>query len=319
MTSPHDPSDDQYRHPEDRPDFPSYPSTPHPQDNLGQSPYPYQGYAGYSAGYGADHGAGYGQPQQGTGRVSPVEAVSWAFRTVFRNWQIWLLGALVAGVLTVALSLIIDLAFGGASGGLAYQDGLAYQGTRLLFMILAQALGIVIYAGALRQVDRAKITWGDFTRDINFGPAFGVAIVIQIASGLLLAAVLLFFFIGGNDIVVSQMASQDELLAALSSLFAALGIVLLLALLVAPLTMFMVWFALDRRTGFAGAFGAGFRAGARNYLPLLLFNLVAGLASTILAVMTFGVALIVLVPALLLAQAHMFRQAAEGPLPAQNI
>lgn len=77
----------------------------------------------------------------------------------------------------------------------------------------------------------------------------------------------------------------------------------------------MVWFVIDRKATFSGGIVAGFRAGLRNYGRLLAFNLVAGVVVGFAAVLTLGLALIVLGPVLLLAQAMLYRQAAGGPLP----
>lgn len=322
MTTPNDPHDDRFDHPENRPDnqypsYPSYPSTPHPEDapGYGEQPYqPYQGYQGY-AGYRESAPHGGGQPT-GDGKVRPMEAVSWAFGQTFRNWQVWILGALALGVAVFALSIGMDVAFGGPSADLAYQAGFGYQAAQAVMGLILGVLSIFIYHGALRQVDKEKMGFGDFTGNVNFWSAFGVFVVIQVISGIILSLVIGPILMGGNEIANMQMATQDEALATLSRLFAGLMIVLFLALLVAPLTMFMVWFAVDRRAGFGGAFGAGLRAGARNYLPLLLFTFVSGVAAMVLAMVTFGLAMIVIGPALLLAQAHLYRQAAQGPLPA---
>lgn len=338
MTTPNDPHDDQPQRPENEPgnqpgdhshpSYPSYPSTPHPEDGPGYgSPQGNQGYPGYPGYQGNPDYAGYqaygqpgqqpGQQAQGDGRVRPMEAVGWAFRAVFRNWPIWIIGSLALGVAVFVVSLLIDAAFGGLSGDLSYQTGLGYQLSQVAMMLAATAVGVFIYHGALRQVDKVKVGLGDFTDNVNFGPAFGVALVIQLASAAAVAVFVTPLLMAGDDIANSQMATQDEALAFLSQVFAGLGIFMLVALLLSPLTMFMVWFAVDRRTGFAGAFGAGIRAGLRNYGPLLLFNFVAGLVILILAVVTFGLAVIVLAPAMVLAQAHMFRQAAPGPLPVE--
>lgn len=326
MTTPPYPSENQPEHPENQGyqdnQYPSYPATPHPEDAPGYGQQGYQGYQGYQAypGYGGHDAYGtpgeHGALRQGDGKVRPMEAVGWAFRTVFRNPLIWILGALLIGVASVALSMSVDFAFGGLPGSTDYQMSVGYQIIQLLMVILVQALGIFIYHGALKQVEQRKIGLGDFFGNVNFWPAFGVAMVIQVLAGVLFTAVLVPLILGGNDIANMEMASQDEAMAFLAKIFFALGVVLLISLLLAPLTMFMVWFAVDRRASFGGSFGAGFRAGARNFLPLLVYNFVAGLVAVILAVITFGLAMPVIIPALLLAQAYMYRQAAPGALPA---
>ena len=322
MSTPNNPSDDRTGEPSnERPQYPSYPSTPHPEDTPGYG----AGYAGYGAGQPAYGQPMYGQPAygqpaygqpQGTGKVQPIEAVSWAFGAVFRNWLVWIVGSVVVGFVVMGGSMLIELAFGGFSAGAATQTSLGYQGAQLIFGLALAALMIFIYHGALRQVDKAKIGLGDFTDNVNFGPAFGLSIIIQIATSVLFAVLAVPLFLAANPIGESQMSSTDESLAFLAGLFAGIALVLLLAVLIAPLTMFMVWFVIDRRAGIGGGITQGFRAGLRNYGRLLAFNIVAGLVVGVSAIVTFGLALIVLAPAMLLMQAMMFRQAAAGPLPA---
>ncbi|MFC6145291.1 hypothetical protein [Corynebacterium nasicanis] len=305
MTTPNEP------HEEPENSYPAYPSTPHPEDAPTYGQQPYQGYAGYS-----EQTPAATTTTTGTGKVRPMEAVSWAFGTTFRNWPVWILGTLALLVASVVVAMTVDFAFGGFSGDMSYQNGLGYQVSQVLLGLLFSALTVFIYHGALRQVDKAKIGYGDFGGNVNFWPTFGVFIVIQVITTVLFSAFALPIMLSSNDLANSQMATQDEMLAELSKLFGVFAVIMVVAVLVTPLTMFMVWFAADRRTGFAGAFGAGFRAGARNHLTLLLFNIVAGLAAMIVSLITLGLALIIIGPALLLAQAHMYRQAAQGALPA---
>ncbi|QGU04807.1 hypothetical protein [Corynebacterium comes] len=315
MSTPNDPSEDRpqgrQEHPENfgLPQYPSYPSTPHPEDTPGYG----AGYGGY-AGYGIGGQPAYGQ-SQGTGVVQPMEAVSWAFSVVFRNWKLWILGALALGVVVMAVSAIVDMAFGGLNGDVGLQNGFGYQIAQFAMGLLTAALMVFVYHGALRQVDKKKIGPGDFTHDVNFGPAFALTILLQVLSSLLFAALAIPLFLAGNPIADTQMASDEEMLAVLGTLFAALAVVLVVAVLVSPLTMFMVWFVIDRRATFRGGIVEGFRHGLRNYGRLLAFNLVAGVIVGISAIITLGLAMVVLGPVLLLAQAMIYRQAAAGPLP----
>ncbi|MDO5669489.1 MAG: hypothetical protein Q4G50_05750 [Corynebacterium sp.] len=293
-----------------------YPSTPHPEDAPGYGQQPYQGYPQYAgqSSYGEPH---YGEPQQpvGDGKVRPMEAVGWAFRATFRNWPVWILGALALMVLIFVTSAGLQFIGGGSADPSAPMSS-GDMVIQLLMGVIGVVVGVFIYNGVLREIDNDKIGYGDFGNNVNFWPTLGVVLVLQVLSGVALTLVSTPIMATSNEIAMEQMASQDEMLAELGKLFAVLGVVLLITLLVVPLTTFMPWFAADRRTGFAGAFGAGFRAGARNYLPLLLFTFVAAIATFILTLVTFGLAAIIIVPALTLAQGHMYRQAAQGQLPA---
>lgn len=319
MSTPQNPFDDQSRdeqgHPENsgRPQYPSYPSTPHPEDTPNFGAGYGAGYAGYGyeqSAYGQPGGGqpGFGQPQ-GTGKVQPMEAVSWAFGAVFRNWLLWIVGAVAFFVVIMGVSFAIEAVSG-------TQPGLGYQIAQFALTLLIAAAGVLIYHGALRQVDKPKISLGDFTDNVNFGPAFGLTILLQVVVSIVFGIIAVPFFLAGNPIGEAQMASTDEAMAFLGTLFAALAVIMVLAVLLAPLTQFMVWYVIDRRATFGGAIVEGFRAGVRNYGRLLAFNLVAGIVVGLAAVITFGLALMVLGPVLVLAQAMLFRQAAAGPLPA---
>lgn len=324
MSTPHDPSEDRSsERPQNpsHPSYPAYPSTPHPEDTPGYGGSGNPGSPGnpdYYAGYGYAEQPAYGQPAygqaRGTGKVQPMEAVSWAFGTVIRNWVLWILGAVAVGVVVMGTSALVDLAFGGLSGG-GVQGGFGYQVAQVLMALLTSALMVFVYHGALRQVDRKKIGFGDFTDNVNFGPAFALTVVLQVVSSVVFAIIAMPLFLAGNPVAENQLASTDEALAALGAVFAGLAVLLVVAVLVAPLTTFMVWFVIDRKATFSGGIVAGFRAGLRNYGRLLAFNLVAGVVVGFAAVLTLGLALIVLGPVLLLAQAMLYRQAAGGPLP----
>ncbi len=336
MTSPNEPPEDRFRHPENSgdsgreadggtPSYPSYPSTPHPEDAPG-----YAGYSGHSgyAGYGAADWDGRGQQSglraQGTGQVDPMAAVRWAFSTVFRNWKIWILGTLALVVISSVVSVVGELLLGTTTGELPteFSPGVAtgFNAGGFLFQILFGLVTVVvtifIYHGALHQVDKQKIGPGDFTGNVNLWPALGLYLLIQIVTVVALSALLLpMFFIGGSAFASGQGGSDEDFLAFFGVMMGLLLLTVFLSLLVAPLTQLMVWFLVDRRATFGGAVREGFRAGLSNYGRLLLFNLVAGLVMFVGAILTLGLALLILAPAYLLAQAMIYRQAAGGALP----
>lgn len=337
MTNPFDPPEDRDQHPENRgdsggdgfpsyPSYPSYPSTPHPEDAPGFSGSTgYTGHPGY-VGYGAADWGGGGQQggvrAQGTGRVDLMPAVRWAFSVTLRNWKIWMLGALVLVGLSIVGSLAGEMLFGTPAEQLptefnpGFESG--FSGGALIYQLLLGLVSIVVmihvYHGALRQVDKQEISLGDFTGGVNLGPALGLYLVIQFVTIVALTPVFVPLIIGGA-FAADELSTEDDI-------FGFLGVVMIMALvaglvtlLVAPLTQLMIWYVVDRRTTFGGAVREGFRAGLRNYGRLLLFNLVSGILMFLGALFTFGLALVILAPAFLLAQAMIYRQAAGGALP----
>lgn len=297
------------------PSYPSYPATPHPEDNPTYGAGGYgaggyggaQGYQGYqeNQGYGAE-GYGAGAAPQGTGRVEPIAAISWAFRAVFANWPIWIIGTLVFFIVNVAVSLLADFLFGGAS--------LAGNLFQIVFSVVLIIVMVHIYTGVLREIDAPKIRVGDFLRDVNLWPSVGIYLIVQIVSGLLMALVAVpLVFVAFSGGVEAQ--SNDEVLAMLSTPMLAVGVILLVSLLLAPFTSFLTWYVVDRREGIGGAISHGLRDALRNYGRLLLFFLLTGVLMLLGALITFGLALLVFTPVLLLAQAHLYRQMSGGRLP----
>ncbi len=307
------------------PSYPSYPATPHPEDNptYGAGGYGgggygaggdgyggaqgYQGYQGYqeNQGYGAG-GPGAGAAPQGTGRVDPMAAISWAFRAVFGNWPIWIIGTLVFFIVTTGASILVDFVFGGAS--------LASNIFQLVFTAVLIIVTIHIYTGVLREIDNPKVRVGDFLREVNLWPSVGIYLIVQVVTGLLMALVagpLMFTAFNGDF----EAQSNDEVLALLGTLMLTFGVVMLLSLLLAPFTGFLTWYVVDRREGIGGAISHGLRDALRNYGRLLLFFLLTGVLMVLGAIITFGLALLVFTPVLLLAQAHLYRQMSGGQLP----
>ena len=332
MTNPFDPPEDRDQHPENRgdsgdggnggfPSYPSYPSTPHPEDAPG-----YAGYSGYS-GYGAADWGSAGQPAgtqpQGTGRVDAMAAVRWAFSAVFRNWKIWILGMLALLVVSLIVSAVGEFLFPTSGGQVPAEfspgmetglnaGGLIFQ---LLYGVASVVVTVLIYHGALRQVDKQDLSFRDFTGNVNLGPAVGLYILLQFLMVLVLAVILVPVALGGGLFAVDQLTSQDDFLSFLGVVLGLLLVAVVLSLLVTPLTQLMIWYVIDRRASFGGAIKEGFRAGLNNYGRLLVFNLVAGIVMFLGAMVTLGLALLILGPAYLLTLAMMYRQASGGALP----
>lgn len=310
------------------PSYPSYPSTPHPEDNPGGFG-PQPGYGSGGAGYG---GYGYGQPGQGygyqgygdqgygqtageppmtsgNGRVDVMMAVRYAFKAVFSNALIWILGTFLLFVIIFGISFIVAFASMPASGEVPATTSLSLI-PNIIIGLLSLLFSVLVYTGALAQLDRAKIGLGDFVRDIRFWPTFAVLLITNVATSLVFALVNLLFL---PDIPTSPTATVDGATVA-GILFGSLGLALLMVLL-SPLYSFMPWYAADGREGIGGAISHGFRDGARNYLRLLAYFIVGGILLGLAAMITLGLALIVLAPAWMLSFGHLYRQMAREPYP----
>ena len=146
-------------------DFPRYEPTDHPEDrpNYGQLP-SYsgsheentQGYVGYQAGQ-----------RPFTGKVSAIDAVSWAFRTVFGNWKLWILGTLLAGILGVVFFAIS----GGVGAATASAEG-DLSASSTIMQIISWVIGIVLTLMLMRlalfQIDDSRTGWGYLFKNVRW-------------------------------------------------------------------------------------------------------------------------------------------------------
>lgn len=307
-------------HPEDRPNF------GHAQEgNAGYSNAGY-GNAGYgNGGYGDPAGVGYQGANEGAygvgkgnaltrpsdGRINIGDAIGWGFKAAFSNWKLWILGALAFGVVIGLISVIAG-AIAGSTGNYDPQNpfGAGQIIPQILSGILGFVISLIIYRLALRQIDEANAGWGDIGKDVRWGPTLAVMLIIGVVSSIIcviVASVLGVWAANTNPVTDAQLA------AAVGKMLGGLALLMLASLLLSPLYYLMAWYAADGRAGVGGSIREGFRAGKRNYSPLLGLSLLTGLISFITLPVGF-----LTYPAILLAMAHGYRQAAGGPVPVEG-
>lgn len=317
----------------DYPTFRPYPATPHPEDNTGfgaQGPGTGgAGYAGYGYGQQGAGNQGYGQPGYGhqgqpgvggngqghvtgNGKVDVMLAVRWAFKTLFSNALIWILGTFVLFVVSVLVfSLISVVAFSTAGPETLAGMTAATSVFTLIVTAVTMVGAVFIYHGALHQVDKPKIGLGDFFRSLNFWQTIAVLLLVGAATWLI-------SWLFGLVFPAPALPTDPTAVDAGAGMAQLAGVSLLgtlILLLIQPLHMYMVWYAVDGREGVIGAIVNGFKDGARNYLPLIAFLIVGTIAVLLAGIVTLGLALLILGPAWLLAQAHIYRQIAREPYP----
>lgn len=294
MTNPYAGGNDDFpryeptNHPEDRPDYGQLPS--YGGSHEGNA----QGYAGYHA----------GQPQH-TGKVSAIDAVSWAFRAVFSNWKLWILGTLLAGILGVVFFAIS----GGVGAATASAEG-DLSASSTIMQIISWVIGIVLTLMLMRlalfQIDDSRTGWGYLFKNVRWWQPLVIMVVIGIVGGLIS-----FVAVRGSAAGLADNAEQlsdEEAFAAVMGMLGVLAVISLISFFVQPLFSLMQWFAADGDS-VGDAVKKGFQAGKNNYgqmllLAILNFFIIIG------GFLLLGIGLIVAYPVTLLAQAHMFRQCA---------
>ena len=294
MTNPYSGGNDDFpryeptNHPEDRPDYGQLPSYGGAHEGNAQ------GYAGYHA----------GQPQH-TGRVSAIDAVSWAFRAVFSNWKLWILGTLLAGVLGVVFFAIS----GGVGAATASVDG-DISASSTIMQIISWVIGIVLTLMLMRlalfQIDDSRTGWGYLFKNVRWWQPLVIMVVIGVVAGLISFVALRGSAAGlvGN----AEQLSDEEACTAVMGMMGVLAVISLISFFVQPLFSLMQWFAADGDS-VGDAVKKGFQAGKNNYGQLLLLSIL-NFFIVVAGFLLLGIGLIVAYPVTLLAQAHMYRQCA---------
>lgn len=291
---------------EPRDEYPPYPSTPHPEDNPGYAGHQQYGqYSDYNA-----YDTGGAAPATGTGKVHVMQAVSWAFKAIFRSWPLWILGALAFFVLTFLLSFIFNI------GNATAADPTAVNVGDIVVAVVSVVVSVLIYNAALRQVDNRTVGWADLTRNVNFWPTLGTLLLVQLAVVVILTVIALPFALPMINTEMTDLADDLVAMAFLGRVLGLVAFILFVSLFLCPLTTFIAWYVADRRAGIGEAVKLGVRAGLANYGRLLLFFFVSGILIMIAALVTFGLAMIFVMPVYTLIQAMLYRQASAGPLPA---
>jgi hypothetical protein len=292
-------------------DFPRYEPTDHPEDQPGYGSLPSyggshesgsyessgnQGYAGYQAQDNTVNSGGF------TGKPSAIDSISWAFRTVFKNWKLWILGSLLVGVIVIA--------FSGVSMAVAPAEGADASGAGTFVQIASYVIITVVSLLAMRlalfQIDDPRTGWSYVGKDVRWWQPLVIMIIIGIITSLVM-----FIFVGGSIFLgpdAGADASEEEALEAMAGFFGVMAVVSLIGLFIQPLYMLMQWFAADG-DGVGRAIKNGFKAGKGNYGQLLLLTVLNALIMIAGGILLL-VGLIVAVPVTLLATAYLFRQCA---------
>lgn len=249
---------------------------------------------------------------KGTGRLSPGKAISWGFKAFGQNAGFWL----VAGLIFAALDAVSTIPnMNEAVAGLA---GLAS------FLLLP-----VLLSAALQQTLVAKF---NSPKTPAYGKTLGMVFVVSLIAAVIAVVMLVIASLIGASVIDTsaipddpETALQDEAFTTkvVESMSVALSIIALIFLLILPLFTYEMFYAADNNGGFGSAFGQGWKAGVRNWLPtvgLLLMTLLLGLiaqspyvltasdaVSNTTALIISSVLTVVLFPISLLMLAHAYR------------
>lgn len=324
--------------------LPRYEPTTHPEDqagfgqsgsygnyggeSYGAQPYGGSSYGAYNAGQpgyaGASYGgdSGYEGPGPGagpayTGPVSALEAIKWGFKAALGNAVLWVLGAVVVFLIQVIPQV-------GISVGEQNADGTGASVMVNLFSfavsILAIVISLIVYRLAYREIDKPSPTWGTLFQGVRWVSPFVVNLVLGVLGAIALVIVVVIVFAVGfggtsaTDMQNIENLGDGEMLAFVGSMFGILAVLMLIGLFIQPFFTLMPWLAADT-SSVGEAFSQGLKLGKQNYSHILLFIVLSALMFAA-SFITFGLALVVVAPAMQLATAHLCRQCQGRYAPA---
>lgn len=215
-------------HPEDQPSYGNLPSYGGSHESSGN-----QGYAGYQAQDNTVNNGGF------TGKPSAIDSISWAFRTVFKNWKLWILGSLLVGVIAIAFS-ILGAAVAPSEGAEAFGGGAIVQIVSYVFVAVISLMALRL---ALFQIDDPRTGWNYVGKNVRWWQPLAIMIIIGIITWLVM-----FIFVGGSFFLSPDMgtgATEEEALESMAGLFGVVALLTLIGLFIQPLYMLMQWFAAD--------------------------------------------------------------------------
>lgn len=280
----------------------------------GQNPYPQQyPYQGYGANSPAQ---GTGIPvEAGTGKVDIMRAVRFGFRTTFSNPLVWIVGTVVLGLAYVLLSglggmLAYALDPAGATSGSGFTP--ASMLINLISIVLMLVVTLCVIRGALVSLDGQKTRYADFFHPQNVGQSVILLIILGVFSSLLGMI---------TSTVMLELIQIDEASGSVAVDPSTLGLVFLCFLvlfLIGPLYAYWVYYTSDGHHTALSAVRTGFKDALRNYPRLLLFSVISGVLMVLIGIVTLFLAFIILVPAMMLANAHIYRQMSGGNIPVEQ-
>ncbi|MBC3186793.1 hypothetical protein H7347_09480 [Corynebacterium sp. zg-331] len=257
---------------------------------------------------------GQGSPR-GRVKLDVMEAVRWAFSTVWHNPRVWVLGMLLLAVSVFAALALLGLTLVGIEHALGVDlAGLIPEGWSLDWgfgpeiALIPLLLTPPLYSGALAQVSRSRIGYRDFFRDTHYWRV----VIISLAAAVFWWAV--------DYLVSAAMPPRFEGVGNDASFWYYLGaaggglLAFFLTMLTHLFTLAWAWYAADGY-GFGHAVVEGSTAVWHNAIRLILLYVVGSILAILGIVLTLLLGALIILPASLLIAAHLCRQTNGGELP----
>lgn len=242
---------------------------------------------------------------KGNGKLNVLEAIGWGVKATFSNGKLWIPLGIAYALLALAGQFLPG--FGAV---------LSAVGSLLLAPWMA---GV-----ALQQTLTKRLTYNE-AKAPAYGKTIGMAALLGFILTVVVTVLMFVFAFGALSTIdpstlpdTGENVTAEEMWTIIRPILGALGVTFLVGLLASPFFTFQMWYAADNNGSFGHALGAGFKAGASNYLKILGFVVLIGLLNMVGAALFF-IGMIVTLPAAMLSAAHAYRQISGGPVPKEAV
>ena len=278
------------------------------QDGYGQNSYD----QAYAPGPGFQHpendpnASESGRPLQPAGGPLPVvEPIPFAFKRLFtKNWHVYI-GFTVLMTVGLVLSFLIFLApmmaqmandptvLDDPNYNPIVENPVSFILFYLVFFILALLLAIVLYKVALRDSRGEEPSWGTLFKNIPWGQAILVNILVGLVAGVFASVLILI----------------SALLAAIHPALIFIGVVVMLVGIFAaiPFIGMVPLYVYDGRANAGGAFKMAWGDVKANFWPILGSMILVSLVCGAISFFTFGLGVFVVQPLQILAYVFIYR------------
>ena len=282
-----------------------YQQQPYGAQGYGHQGYGHQSYTEQGSNSYASYGNQYYHAQagppltfgQGDGKLSVADALQYGFSAVMRNGTSWLIGALLfVGIYVVYRGgMFLSSLFAPLVGNMS-------TAAVLFVFTLPLSYGVALGVnGALQQMDRGIVPFGDFMR--------GQRLVITTMLLFLWYLVTIFVPVAAMLFMVDTAATPPPFMAIIIAGCLAVVVVAVISILVSMVPFYL----LDGRGTIASCIGQALSDSVRNFFPLLLLWIVIGPANVVGSLLC-GIGLIATLPVSFLALSYAYRQMSRGQI-----
>ena len=265
--------------------------------------------------------------------VSIMESIKFGFIRTFKNAGFWIIYSLITViVLGIGMSvffspLITEIANDPSASQTDITFGAGSFLAYIIMMIVLAALGIVSMVQAIQEV---RVVKPDYTTVVDGGelPKWSTALQ-NIKWGKIILTMIIIGVLSGLIIGIFSGLTAFMLLGSMQSESASAGIAIILSLFIiaAYVAMFIIMMFVSYAVYFAAdndindqispldCIKLSWNAVKPQFWKVLGFTLLMSIITYIGAIFTLGIGIIILMPASVIAQAHMYRQLSGKYVP----